>query len=99
MFRQRVALLALAASALLPATVLAQQDAPPRTARLAGTVIADNTGLPIEGASVRLFGITQTGTATDELGRFELENVAPGSYFITGVMAGYALGVAGQRHP
>ena len=89
----------LVALALLPATVLAQQDAPPRTARLAGTVIADDTGLPIQGASVRLFGTTQTGTATDEQGRFELENVAPGSYFITGVMAGYALGVAGQRHP
>jgi hypothetical protein len=89
----------LVALALLPATVLAQQDAPPRTARLAGTVIADDTGLPIEGASVRLFGATQTAAATDELGRFELENIAPGSYFITGVMAGYALGVAGQRHP
>ena len=89
----------LVALALLPATVLAQQDAPPRTARLAGTVVADDTGLPIEGASVRLFGTTQTGAPTDEQGRFELENVAPGSYFVTGVMAGYALGVAGQRHP
>jgi hypothetical protein len=89
----------LVAIALLPATGLAQQDAPPRTARLAGNVVADDTGLPIEGASVRLFGTTQTGAATDEQGQFELENVAPGSYFVTGVMAGYALGLAGQLHP
>jgi len=81
-------------------TIPAQQPgAAPEPARLTGIVLADDTGLPIANASVRVTGGETRAAVTGEDGRFEVDNIPPGSHLVSAVMAGYMLGTAGQRHP
>lgn len=66
--------------ALLLLTALAFPFSAMAQSRLTGTV-ADQTGQPLAGASVMVKGAL-VGTATDEGGRFVLENVAQGATLI-----------------
>ena len=60
---------------------------------ITGRVMDSSLKTPIEYATIMLFDRTDsvqvTGTITDENGRFRLENVRPGSYFINVGFIGY----------
>ena len=98
--RYCVAFAATVMVALGGATLPAQQPgAAPEPARLTGIVLADDSGLPIANASVRVMGGETRAAVTGEDGRFEVGSIPPGSHLVSAAMAGYALGTAGQRHP
>jgi hypothetical protein len=65
-------------------TLLAQE-----TANIRGVVMDDSTGFPIPNVNVFLSNTT-LGSATDENGRFRIENVPLGSYRVAASMMGYS---------
>lgn len=75
---------------LLLATTL-----PAATGKIAGMVYDSRTLEPLIGANVLLLG-TQTGAATDEEGRFVIENVEPGSYNLEVRYLGYTTAKRGN---
>ena len=76
-----------------------QQAVAPPPSSLSGVVLADDTGLPVPDANVRVYGSLVQMATTDEEGRFEIADITPGSHLVTAVKAGYALARAGQRYP
>ncbi|MEM6647824.1 MAG: TonB-dependent receptor [Bacteroidota bacterium] len=64
--------------AFAPFAAVAQSQ----TGTLSGTVVDVDTQEPLVGVNVVIAGTTQ-GTTTDEIGAYELDNVAPGTYVIT----------------
>ena len=74
----------------------AAQGAAPRPAQLSGTVVADDTGQPVAGVTVRA---GDRSVRTDAGGRFEIPAIAPGRYVVTAAFNGYETTAAGQRTP
>ena len=74
--------LALLVAALLPATAFAQIEPKPPSGRIAGRVVAMDTGKPIRGAVVRM--VSQAGrqsfTKSSADGRFEFKELSEGRY-------------------
>ena len=68
------------------ATRKAEAAPPPEPASLAGIVTNASTGQPIFGASVTLGTLN---TSTDSSGRYNFNNITPGSYAMTFEKAGY----------
>src|SRR5579862_3101327 len=69
-----------------------------------GTVIADDTGKPIAGASVIAIVVSPTATfskttTTDRLGRFVLTGLAAGQVRLSASSPGYLGGIVGQSRP
>ena len=60
----------------------------PTTGDLKGTVIDSSTGLPIQGASILVTGIT-TGAATNAQGAFLIHDINPGGYTVSITASGY----------
>jgi len=54
-----------------------------------GRIYSKNTKNVLIGVSVRLEGSSSMGTATDEKGRFNFENILPGKYIIKASYIGY----------
>ncbi|PWT81937.1 MAG: hypothetical protein C5B57_09555 [Blastocatellia bacterium] len=91
-------------SVLAVAVVLAQAPAPTQAARIAGRVVAADSGAPLSDARVTLAPVVRgrgAGTAvlppgpppqaiTDQNGRFVFEGVAPGTYTFDAQRSGYA---------
>jgi carboxypeptidase family protein len=92
-------------SVLAVAVVLAQAPAPTQAARIAGRVVAADSGVPLPDARVTLapFVVRQGGAGpavlqsgpppqaiTDQDGRFVFEGVAPGAYTFDAQHSGYA---------
>lgn len=76
---------------LLCGTLPAGQDAPQSAASIAGVVV-DAKGVPVPGATVKLFApAAQTPVVdlTDEDGAFRFENLAPGAYRLVVEMEGF----------
>lgn len=69
---------------LLPVAALAQEDSP---TGLAGT-ITDSLGLPIDGAVIEVIGARRTAQTTPS-GRFRIEDLRPGGYWVLVRMVGY----------
>lgn len=91
-----VTVIATFGGALLPA----QQSAVAQgSSTLTGVILADDTGLPIPNASIRVFDRLVQGASSDAEGRFEITGITPGSHLVTAVTAGYALATTGQRYP
>jgi hypothetical protein len=83
-------------SFLLAISGVAAQRAVERPAQLTGTVVADDTGLPIASANVR---VGDRAARTDEQGRFEVGGLPAGSYLVTATFTGYATTAPGQQRP
>jgi len=64
---------------LFPFEVLLGQDAAPRTSRITGIVVDSVRGVGLQGAEVMVSGLPSI-VATDSLGRFVIEGLAPGTY-------------------
>jgi large repetitive protein len=58
----------------------------PTTGTLTGVVTDATTGLPINGVTVSLSGVT---TTTDSGGNYGFTNITPGTYTLTFTKAGY----------
>lgn len=58
------------------------------TVKLYGTVLDEQTGLPVDGANITVAG-TGYGASTDPSGHFEIENLLEGVYTITATHIGY----------
>ncbi len=74
----RVALLA-AVAAMLPVMAIQPQSSGTHTARIVGVVADSVSGAPLQGAEVVASGVA-TPARTDSLGKFTIENLAPGTY-------------------
>ncbi len=98
----------LAALTLMPLIALTAQQPPADahkagTARIAGRVVAADSGKPLRGAVMRLLSFTVEGvnetSATDAQGRFEFAGLAPGRYQLEASKEGYLGLQFGQRRP
>jgi hypothetical protein len=79
-------------TALLLGLLLAQQPEPPSTGsgRIAGIVRDAETGAPLKDATVRVAPPnTEVSVSTDSDGRFVLNNLRPGRYYISATLAGF----------
>jgi hypothetical protein len=118
MIRIVVALLLLAASPCVAqdppgtqATPLPAPNTPPRdatkpkdsgTGRIAGRVVAADTGAPLRRVELMLTGELLKegrGAATDESGRYEFKDLPAGRYQLTAGKAGYGWTSYGQKRP
>ncbi|GAB5520390.1 MAG: TonB-dependent receptor [Rhodothermales bacterium] len=77
------------ASAFLLCCCLLTSFVHAQTSRLIGTVTAVSTGEPLPGVNVYLEGTTQ-GAASDAEGRFQIEDVQPGTYTLIARYLGFA---------
>ncbi len=82
------AALALAASGLAAAPLLAQED-DPETGRIGGRIVASDDAAPVSSAEVRLVD-TDVGTLSDLEGRYFLRDVPVGTYELRVRSLGYA---------
>jgi hypothetical protein len=100
MTARRVLLTVLVAAAAVDAPSAQQTTGAARPSLIQGVILADDTGLPLANASVRVYGSTAPRTLTaDEEGRFSSGELAPGAYFVTAASNGYVVGASGQRTP
>ena len=76
-------------------TAKAGQIPQPRGASCSGSVTAFDDDRPLAGVRVRVLG-TDRSAVSDDRGRFRLDEIPPGSYFVTATLPGYALKVVGQ---
>jgi protocatechuate 3,4-dioxygenase beta subunit len=74
---------------------------PAGTAAVAGRVVTADTGQPIKRARVVVAGGGRAGrsTTTDDQGRFQVAELAAGSYTVAASKAGFVDGAYGQRRP
>ena len=75
--------------------------APQGTAVIAGRVLTADTGRPVKRATVSASGAGRGNhsAVTDEQGRYQIPNLAAGSYTITASKTGFVDSVFGQRRP
>ena len=83
-----------------------QTPAPPAgsqdTGRIRGRVVAADTGTPLRGARVGLWGgdaQPPRETVTDSDGRYEIGQLPAGAFFVSAARDGYLSTVHGQRRP
>ncbi len=72
------------------------------TSRIAGRVVAADTGRPLRRVQVRVSAQRVRGgrlASTDEEGRYEIPDLPGGSYTVTASKGGYVSLQHGQRHP
>ncbi|BDC51914.1 hypothetical protein F183_A42290 [Bryobacterales bacterium F-183] len=88
-----LATVAVATCLTLAAQSVSPQQAPPRPAKLRGTVVSDLTGNPLRRARVTLLpratGLDSTTVETDENGRYEIPSVTPGPYGLQATRDGF----------
>jgi protocatechuate 3,4-dioxygenase beta subunit len=74
---------------------------PQGTATIAGRVLTADTGRPVKRARVSASGGGRGmhSTVTDDQGRYQITELAAGSYTITASKTGFVDGVYGQRRP
>ena len=84
---RRVLLVGLALGLAGPLAAVGQESG-----RVAGVVRAADTGVPVEGAAVRLaeLDVVATETVTDASGAFAFEGIAPGEYVLGVRRIGFA---------
>ncbi len=78
---------------VLLASTWARAQAPSGNGSLLGSV-TDDTGVSVAAATVGITGPVAESTRTDAHGRFDFENLPPGSYEITVAKGGYQTGKA-----
>jgi hypothetical protein len=66
-------------ASLLPLAAIDAQANAAHTARIVGVIADSVSGAPLQGAEVIASGVTAT-VKTDSLGRFTIDNLAPGTY-------------------
>src|SRR5262249_23475436 len=73
---------------------------PQGTAVIAGRVVAADTGRTVKRARVSVAGSGGMRTMlTDDQGRYQITELAAGSYVVSAAKAGFVDGVYGQRRP
>lgn len=64
---------------LVPLAAIGAQGSAPHTAKIVGVIADSVSGAPLQGADVIASGVP-TPAKTDSLGRFTIDNLAPGTY-------------------